>query len=129
MPSLYVNLMDEDELDNMTNHQYNMYDIDNMSYEQLLELCNTIGYHNVGLTEEQKIDVTENYELTEEDKDIFPKCMICLHDFNEKQEDDDIPITRIKTCGHVFCKECIYQWLDDHKKCPVCVRDLLENNP
>lgn len=23
-------------------------------------------------------------------------------------------------CGHTFCKECIFRWLEDNKTCPVC---------
>jgi len=28
--------------------------------------------------------------------------------------------TIIRGCGHVFCKDCIYEWFNEQKCCPIC---------
>ncbi|KZV19248.1 hypothetical protein F511_35183 [Dorcoceras hygrometricum] len=47
------------------------------------------------------------------------ECAICLVEFV------DIDILRLLTsCCHVFHQECIDLWLESHKTCPVCRRNL-----
>ena len=33
-------------------------------------------------------------------------------------------------CGHTFCKDCFWKWVNDHKKndCPMCRADIINNN-
>ena len=33
-------------------------------------------------------------------------------------------------CGHSFCKDCFWKWVNDHKKndCPMCRADIINNN-
>ncbi|CAK7356118.1 unnamed protein product [Dovyalis caffra] len=47
------------------------------------------------------------------------ECAICLAEFS----DDDL-LRLLTVCYHVFHKECIDLWLEAHKTCPVCRRDL-----
>ncbi|KAF5729714.1 hypothetical protein HS088_TW20G00078 [Tripterygium wilfordii] len=47
------------------------------------------------------------------------ECAICLAEF----EDDDL-LRLLTVCYHVFHQECIDLWLESHKTCPVCRRDL-----
>ena len=108
-----------------TTPSYITYDVDQMSYDELLELCNTVGYHNVGLTEEQKEAATEPI-------DTIPSssicCTICLSTFPAEQELDsekEKELVKIRSCSHTFCKECIYEWLSNHKTCPVCIQKVL----
>ena len=101
--SLFIHLLrrfvsdhfDEDEMDN---------------YEFLLELCNTIGYQSVGVSDLQKV-VTE-CTLSE-------RCPICL-DETEKEG------YQTNKCHHEFCKDCLIQWTNDHKSCPLCKTELEE---
>ncbi|KAL5550981.1 hypothetical protein UlMin_001157 [Ulmus minor] len=52
----------------------------------------------------------ENYDL---------ECAICLVEFHDQS------LLRLLTvCYHVFHQECVDLWLDSHKTCPVCRRDL-----
>lgn len=91
-------------------------DTDTMSYDQLLNLCDSIGYHEVGYNNAQKELLCESCMDTNVDQ--YPRCAICLTEFSEM--DSNIELARLKKCQHVFCQSCIYQWLDTHKKCPVC---------
>ena len=40
-------------------------------------------------------------------------CVICT---------EATPIRRIGQCGHSFCHNCIYEWLEKHNTCPMCRR-------
>ncbi len=65
---------------------------------------------------------------------------ICIHDV---EQDDICPICREyfltvhselggeiveSTCKHKYCKPCLITWLQNHKKCPVCMLDLAQKN-
>ncbi|KAK3220372.1 hypothetical protein Dsin_014342 [Dipteronia sinensis] len=47
------------------------------------------------------------------------ECAICLAEFR-----DDSMLRLLTVCYHVFHQECIDLWLESHKTCPVCRRDL-----
>ncbi|XP_028397943.1 RING finger protein 141-like isoform X2 [Dendronephthya gigantea] len=38
------------------------------------------------------------------------ECCICM----ERHSDVSL------ACAHSYCKECIHQWFDEHKTCPIC---------
>lgn len=96
------------------------YDVDRMSYEELLDLCQTIGNHTIGLTEAQKEQATMAYHPTPEESQVPPRCTICLMEATESPT-----VVRLRHCGHIHCKECIYEWLTRHKTCPVCIQEVL----
>ncbi|EOY21128.1 RING/U-box superfamily protein, putative isoform 2 [Theobroma cacao] len=96
-------------------------DIDSMSYEQLLELGDKIGYVNTGLKEDEisrclrKIKGSIMNELppnlhTHVDK----KCSICQEEYEADEEMGKL------YCGHSFHIQCIKQWLVQKNTCPVC---------
>ena len=103
-------------------------DVDSMTYDQLLELCNTIGYHNPGLTKEEKDEVLEEIEITQFHIEACPRCAICLTDFadiinvNDRESQDTTSM--IARCGHLFCTSCIDRWLDTNKTCPLCSQEV-----
>ncbi|KAK1578808.1 hypothetical protein Q3G72_033266 [Acer saccharum] len=47
------------------------------------------------------------------------ECAICLAEFR-----DDSMLRLLTACYHVFHQDCIDLWLESHKTCPVCRRDL-----
>ncbi|CAE6215510.1 unnamed protein product [Arabidopsis arenosa] len=53
------------------------------------------------------------------------ECAICLLEF----EEEHIFLRLLTTCYHVFHQECIDQWLESNKTCPVCRRNLDPNAP
>ncbi|CAN8245846.1 unnamed protein product [Cochlearia groenlandica] len=53
------------------------------------------------------------------------ECAICLLEF----EQEHILLRLLNTCYHVFHQECIDKWLESHKTCPVCRRNLDPNAP
>ncbi|XP_019057965.1 PREDICTED: E3 ubiquitin-protein ligase MBR1 [Tarenaya hassleriana] len=87
-------------------------DVDNMSYEQLLELGDRIGYVNTGLKEEEINRCLRKIKPSISDAD--KKCSICQEEYGIDEETGKL------NCGHSFHVECVKQWLSRKNACPVC---------
>ncbi|KAL8052906.1 hypothetical protein ABFX02_05G036000 [Erythranthe guttata] len=91
--------------------------IDDMSYEELLDLGDKIGYVGTGLQEEEisrcirKFKMC-NQKLITSHKDW--KCSICQE---KGRRNDDIGTL---DCGHHHHLQCIKKWLTHKNECPVC---------
>ncbi|CAN6451866.1 unnamed protein product [Victoria cruziana] len=100
-------------------------DVDSMTYEDLLELGDRIGYVSTGLNDDQvagcvrkvKHSVTLASHLSSEQE---KKCSICQEEYEGKAEVGKL------NCGHYFHICCIKQWLFQKNACPVC--KLAANN-
>lgn len=94
---------------------YNEDEEDVPSYEELLDLCDYIGYHKKGL---QNIEeVSTKIEISEEESEDI--CTICLELLSSKEN-----MRKINICEHKFCSECIEKWFEENKTCPLCKTDL-----
>lgn len=80
-------------------------------YESLTELCDRIGYHEVG------VDNVDDVLEAAAEAGTAGVCPICL-EAPEYQE-----WSALKVCRHAFCDPCIRRWLAGHKTCPVCKRE------
>ncbi|XWS37627.1 hypothetical protein CRYUN_Cryun19dG0061000 [Craigia yunnanensis] len=97
-------------------------DIDNMSYEQLLELGDKIGYVNTGLKEDEISRCLRKIKGSIMNDDLPPnlpmhvdkKCSICQEEYEADEEMGKL------YCGHSFHIQCIKQWLVQKNTCPVC---------
>ncbi|KAJ0962661.1 hypothetical protein J5N97_027783 [Dioscorea zingiberensis] len=97
-------------------------DVDNMTYEELLELGEKIGHVNTGLREEEIVRNLRKIKPSLLDASppcISPakaewKCSICQEEY---EEDDEIGKL---DCGHGYHIFCIKQWLLQKNACPVC---------
>lgn len=100
-------------------------DVDSMSYEDLLELGDRIGYVNTGLSEDtifrclQKMKhcilEARSTRLTENEL----KCSICQEEYEPNDE-----LGKLQ-CGHSYHVCCIKQWLLQKNACPVCKASVL----
>ncbi|CAO2178677.1 unnamed protein product [Urochloa humidicola] len=94
-------------------------DVDNMTYEELLELGDKIGYVNTGLREDE---ITHSIRRVKHPsfssfrfaKELERKCSICQEEFEANEE-----MGRLD-CGHSYHVYCIKQWLSQKNTCPVC---------
>ena len=103
---------------------------ENMTYEELLRLQESVGNVNSGLTTEQIENLpTHTWQdgesslegsSTKSEGEEKPTCSICLEPFKAGD------IVRTLPCLDRFhAGSCIDRWLDSHKTCPVCRYALL----
>ncbi|CAD8089377.1 unnamed protein product [Paramecium sonneborni] len=105
---------EEMEFQNRLAQMQNNVDLDEMSYEQLQELQEKMGFVSRGLLTNQIKSLLIQCKIQ---KQINDCCTICL-------EDSGNPVEIQLECGHVFHQECISEWLSREKHCPVCKRDI-----
>ena len=84
-------------------------DTQTFQYELNMYISNMLGDVEVGIG-----DISKVSQLVE-DSNI--DCHICL---------EKVTTPRKLICNHVYCDQCISQWLEKNKKCPVCRVDLEE---
>uniref|UniRef100_A0A0D9YDH7 RING-type E3 ubiquitin transferase n=1 Tax=Oryza glumipatula TaxID=40148 RepID=A0A0D9YDH7_9ORYZ len=95
-------------------------DVDNMTYEELLELGDKIGYVNTGLREDEIVRNLRKVKHPAFDSsfrystEMEKKCSICQEEFEANEE-----MGRLD-CGHSYHVYCIKQWLSQKNVCPVC---------
>ncbi|KAF3438599.1 hypothetical protein FNV43_RR21362 [Rhamnella rubrinervis] len=101
-------------------------DVDHMSYEELLELGERIGYVNTGLKEDEmggavrKIKLSILNDLSSHlSTQVDKKCIICQEEYEEDDEMGKLD------CGHSFHIQCIKHWLAQKNTCPVCKREAV----
>ncbi|CAI9113506.1 OLC1v1014119C2 [Oldenlandia corymbosa var. corymbosa] len=103
-------------------------DVDHMSYEELLELGERIGYVNTGLKEDEisksvrkaKVSVADDLRLRIH-TELERKCSICQEEYEADDEMGKL------NCDHLFHLECIKQWLAQKNACPMCKTEVVKN--
>ena len=87
-------------------------DVDNMTYEQLMELQENAGTVSRGLTKAQLDRIRPQIWL--DGRTSSTECHICIEKFKM-----GIKYKELK-CGHEYHATCIDEWLSKEKRCPVC---------
>jgi hypothetical protein len=54
-----------------------------------------------------------------------PGCGVCLEEYNSHVANTCLQMT----CGHIFHKDCIVPWLNDHHRCPICQQKTFMAKP
>ncbi|XP_074580388.1 uncharacterized protein LOC141836762 [Curcuma longa] len=99
-------------------------DIDDMSYEELLELEESIGNVNTGLSEEQILNGLSQCKYissSSESSEDAEQCSICREEYVEGEQLSQLD------CGHHFHTVCIKKWLGIKNLCPICKSTGLED--
>jgi hypothetical protein len=104
----------------MANHVQNLQhggmNIDNMTYEQLLERFGD-GSENRGadpaVISSLPVSVVTR-DVPEDDNHDYNKCSICLEQFQKGDKRKTLP------CLHGFHNDCIDKWLRGNASCPIC---------
>lgn len=88
----------------------------NLDFDIEYEMFNELENEKIVITSdefEKKINIINDKENCE--------CGICKENYNENES---IGVELIK-CKHVFCKQCIYEWLTKYNvNCPICRKDV-----
>lgn len=99
-------------------------DIDNMSYEELLALEESMGNVSTGLSEERiSTSLVETVYCSSQIHDDVGErsCAICLEEY---KDGDNLGGMK---CGHDFHVSCIKKWLEMKNVCPFCKASALED--
>jgi hypothetical protein len=101
LPRIIRNIASEDVPD-MQNYEFNSL------------ISDRIGKVKVGIKDLSK--VIQDYEGLTLEEEV---CVICQDTLGNN------PMAKT-LCKHIYCRQCITQWLNENKKCPVCQVDLEE---
>ena len=124
--TLAINDFDDDYDYEYNNYAYNEYN----EYEELLNLCDNLGYHIVGVKDinavaplEEYIERTNNHiekEQSEQNNVQQPAfdCPICM---DSKQH-----LRRPICCKQPVCSDCAEKWFAENKRCLLCNRDVTD---
>ncbi|KAL3689400.1 hypothetical protein R1sor_015709 [Riccia sorocarpa] len=95
-------------------------DPDNMSYEELVALGEAVGTQNKGLASEAISALpTSSYVVDKRSSGCgTEQCVICRLEYEEGDSLSTLP------CKHLYHTECIQQWLQINKVCPVCNKEV-----
>ncbi|RNF06273.1 Zinc finger (ISS) [Trypanosoma rangeli] len=123
-------------------------DVDNMSYEELLDLAESIGRVERGVPRERLLElrvvlqpihfgVTSPCRVTTErtEEALSPRqelqqsfstredecltCCVCLDSFAVGHV-----ATQLPCCHHFLHEGCASRWFESHFRCPICTRDV-----
>ncbi|KAJ0649746.1 putative transcription factor C2H2 family [Helianthus annuus] len=121
-------LGDEHELDDLYAHASSSnssqapVDPDNMEYEELVELSESVGVENRGISASLIAELpTSRYKSG----GFFSKCkkkekcVVCQMDFHSGEQLITLP------CLHRYHSKCITDWLLLKKNCPICQNEVV----
>merc|ERR1740121_1511049 len=55
-----------------------------------------------------------------------PCCPICMEDYAACDAKD---VLRVKGCGHIYHRQCLKNWMNVNRTCPLCRVDLTGSEP
>ncbi|WRX34431.1 zinc finger protein [Theobroma cacao] len=115
-------------------------DPDNMTYEELLELGETVGTQSRGLSQElisllpvskykcslfsrkksrnERYNVLFTFVMNLSGFKICPRCVICQMEYKRGERRITLP------CKHVYHAGCGSRWLSINKACPICYTEV-----
>jgi hypothetical protein len=119
MTNLQV-LIDEPSSDNIDLELLEYANPDEMTYEELLELGDKIGYIDRGFKQEE-IDFMPVIKYSSKKSIIYninSMCTICQYEFSHREK------LRQFSCFHSFHVRCVDDWLRKRKECPNCMEEI-----
>ncbi|XVE78870.1 hypothetical protein DITRI_Ditri14bG0012900 [Diplodiscus trichospermus] len=96
-------------------------DPDSMTYEELLELGETVGTQSRGLSQEliSLLPVSKyKCSLFSRKKSRNERCVICQMEYKRGERRITLP------CKHVYHAGCGRRWLSINKACPICYTEV-----
>lgn len=112
---------DEAEEDHGGNSQdtWEEVDPDELSYEELIALGDVVGTESRGLSADTIASLPSiNYKSQSTQNGISDSCVICRLDY------EDGETLTVLSCKHSYHGECINNWLQINKVCPVCSAEV-----
>lgn len=108
---------EDDDESHESQEAWQNVDPDNMSYEELVALGEAVGTHSKGLN--PNVIAALPYSIFSQDHmSVEDPCVICRFDY----EDGDVLSTL--PCKHHYHADCIKNWLQINKVCPICSAEV-----
>ena len=113
----------------------NMYNDESVMYNTILQIFNEynfflnhpnylqINVENVSpcvILERNRIKFTI-IEKENSDEYMGDCCSICLFDYNDVEQQQEIVKTK---CNHIFHLNCLSNWVNQSKTCPICRNEM-----
>ena len=108
--------LEEADVDLEQNLDFAQPNVDEMTYEQLLELEEQMGSVSNGLTEEEIKNL--KHEKFIKNKYLEDKCIICQYNFMELESVVGL------SCKHCFHFACLKPWIEKQHYCPLCKSNI-----
>ncbi|XP_042389515.1 probable E3 ubiquitin-protein ligase ZFP1 isoform X3 [Zingiber officinale] len=105
-------------------HRHMRLDTDNMSYEELLALEESIGNVSAGLSEDAiRMCLRETIFCSDQTENGHEEdcCPICLEVYKDRDTLGQL------NCKHIFHSSCLKKWLLIKNICPICKASALED--
>ncbi|KAK1272573.1 E3 ubiquitin ligase BIG BROTHER-related [Acorus gramineus] len=103
----------------LTGFHWQEVDPDELSYEELLALGEVVGTQSRGLSVDTIASLpSTNYKAQSSQDGGTDQCVICRVDY---EEGDALTVL---SCKHLYHPECINNWLQINKVCPVCSTEV-----
>ncbi|XP_010065007.2 E3 ubiquitin ligase BIG BROTHER-related [Eucalyptus grandis] len=104
--------------------EFDDIDPDELSYEELIELGEIIGEERRGLSLEQIGKcfgpfTFQSQSAVERKMGAIDRCVICQIEYEEGEK-----LVILDSCDHSYHSECITQWLQVKKTCPICSTEV-----
>ncbi|CAO2200439.1 unnamed protein product [Urochloa humidicola] len=99
--------------------QWEDVDPDEYSYEELIALGEVVGTESKGLSADTIASLPSlTYQAQDKQEGNMEQCVICRVEFDEGETLVALP------CKHPYHSECINQWLQLNKVCPMCSAEV-----
>lgn len=112
---------DWDPEDDGTNSQdtWEEVDPDQLSYEELLALGEVVGTESRGLSVDNIASLPSiSYKAQSSQDSGAEQCVICRLEYEDEET------LTVLSCKHIYHPECINNWLQINKVCPVCSAEV-----
>ncbi|MED6152569.1 hypothetical protein PIB30_093281 [Stylosanthes scabra] len=111
----------ESEGSNYGDEDMDDLDVDELTYEELIELEDFIGKEKRGLSSNEVSSCLHSYtfdSVDERKNNGTDRCVICQIEYEEGEG------LAVLHCGHPFHTDCISKWLQVRKVCPICSSEI-----
>ena len=108
--------LEEADVDLDQNLDFAQPNVDEMTYEQLLELEEQMGSVSNGLTEDEIKSLKHDKFI--KNKYLEDKCIICQYNFMELESIVGL------SCKHCFHFACLKPWIEKQHYCPLCKSNI-----
>ena len=114
---------DDDDGDEDMEMEEDEIDLDELSYEELMELEEFIGEETRGLSANEISLCLYPYTCQcAESKSGIDRCVICQVEYEEGEA-----LVALQ-CEHPYHSDCISKWLQIKKVCPICSNEVSTPN-